>query len=400
MLEKFLKSQYWFLFLSIFFFVLPAKYIDIPFYFAVLIFLIKTIRKEIHFSHEGKMYFMAWIVWALMVGIASLFSPDRAIAFHKWPNHFLWIIMPFVVMVTSKADEKWLKRYLYGFITLASALACIMVYQGAILHIERAGQIFSYNIGICTQVVLIASVVVETIFLDKRILFKWRNLLGILWLVMIMGVIYTRTRSAWIAGGIAWSIIFLQYIFKDKRNLKFLAIVVCMLVGSVLVNPSLLARWNSPDVIRGSNIPRIHLWIAGWNMFKDHPIVGVGYDCFDKNFHGEYKWDGMTKEEASLRSAHNQFVEAISETGVIGLFGYVFFLVSLFGHSWKQYKKYDDPYSLMIFGISMTLLIVGMTGVVSGSSHVLRNYWLMMGTLVLCSKKWKEQKLLEQKSEN
>lgn len=58
---------------------------------------------------------------------------------------------------------------------------------------------------------------------------------------------------------------------------------------------------------------RFYVWKSAWNAFRAHPVVGIGPGTF------EYWWsrDGLNAE--FLRDAHNLYLEALAETGVVGL---------------------------------------------------------------------------------
>jgi O-antigen ligase len=72
---------------------------------------------------------------------------------------------------------------------------------------------------------------------------------------------------------------------------------------------------------------RMAHWQAGWHMFEDHPVAGVGTG----NFNARYP-DYFVRAEFrfSQGHAHNYYIHALAETGIIGLALYLTLILSFF----------------------------------------------------------------------
>lgn len=95
--------------------------------------------------------------------------------------------------------------------------------------------------------------------------------------------------------------------------------------------------WDEIETIRiqgtreGTGKKRTELWKAGWKIFLDHPIIGVGpgnYGIWLPEYYSYKKPWTMWK-----RSAHSIYITLLSEMGVVGTF---LFLIIL----WANYKNY------------------------------------------------------------
>ena len=75
-----------------------------------------------------------------------------------------------------------------------------------------------------------------------------------------------------------------------------------------------------------STAERLAHWIAGWHMFLDHPILGVGIG----NYPDAYSRYFITIFTTSLGQAHNYYINIAAETGSIGLIVFLFFLLAVF----------------------------------------------------------------------
>lgn len=90
-----------------------------------------------------------------------------------------------------------------------------------------------------------------------------------------------------------------------------------------------------------STAERLAHWIAGINMFADHPFTGVGIG----NYSDAYPQYYITIFVNSLGHAHNYYINIAAETGLVGLVAFLLFVLALFvagGHAYgainKQYK--------------------------------------------------------------
>lgn len=88
---------------------------------------------------------------------------------------------------------------------------------------------------------------------------------------------------------------------------------------------------DTPD---SSGNDRLYSWGAGWRMFLDYPILGVGPDNFPWNFEsyeppeGFGAHDGMTGFLHGGRKAHSLYFTLIPELGTVGTFLYAWMVLS------------------------------------------------------------------------
>ncbi|HLB12883.1 MAG TPA: O-antigen ligase family protein, partial [Dehalococcoidia bacterium] len=75
-----------------------------------------------------------------------------------------------------------------------------------------------------------------------------------------------------------------------------------------------------------SVVERMALWYSAWNIWQDHPWLGIGIGNF-KEAYPDYALPGW---ELGQEHAHNYYLNILTETGVVGLTAYLVFLGSLF----------------------------------------------------------------------
>lgn len=84
-----------------------------------------------------------------------------------------------------------------------------------------------------------------------------------------------------------------------------------------------------PEVDPRQNTRRKQIWLASWNMFKAHPLVGSGLGAY---------WIAITKyHDASgqftPQEAHNDYLELLASGGLVGAALIVCFVIRLANHS-------------------------------------------------------------------
>jgi len=140
-----------------------------------------------------------------------------------------------------------------------------------------------------------------------------------------------------------------------KTGYIWLFIIACLLVF-LLEARSVLARFNgffSDDffIIFGHG----YSWIDILKMWRNFPFLGAGLGTFG-SISGMYK---ASLSQASFTYAHNDYLQLLSETGLVGFILVALFFISYFNCVIKFWLKTNSPYIFYVTlgGISS---IIGM----------------------------------------
>jgi O-antigen ligase len=128
-------------------------------------------------------------------------------------------------------------------------------------------------------------------------------------------------------GGIYFiGVMMILYFFFNRTQLKSYFLFLILIPVAILVYSYVASTTNGLIVERyqqeGSS-GRDQLVRAGWNLFISQPLVGVGTGSFNQEIKGE----NLYGVEAG---AHNEFMRAAAEHGVLGIILYWGFFVFLF----------------------------------------------------------------------
>jgi hypothetical protein len=111
------------------------------------------------------------------------------------------------------------------------------------------------------------------------------------------------------------------------------------------------------DPYNRSNFTRLALWRAGWEMFKDHPLFGLG-DIDLAKYYLKYKRPFDKEIHGHL---HNNYFHFLATLGLFGFLALTFLFVKMFTVMGKHFKETNDvpfinSYALgAIAGLACTL---------------------------------------------
>jgi O-antigen ligase len=96
----------------------------------------------------------------------------------------------------------------------------------------------------------------------------------------------------------------------------------------------LLGSLNTEDPTTG----RAHFWAVTIDIIKTHPILGVGLGAFSVVYTGYDSRNGLFR----LEQAHNDYLQVLSDGGIVGAALGLFFVVSLFRMGFTRRESHDD----------------------------------------------------------
>ncbi|MCJ7502622.1 MAG: O-antigen ligase family protein, partial [Acidobacteriia bacterium] len=179
----------------------------------------------------------------------------------------------------------------------------------------------------------------------------------------------------------------IYFVFHSKHKaLSFVCFVALACVTWVGMPEQYQQRFLSParyaggDEMDASNELRIRIWKAGWRMFLDHPVLGVGAGQFSTAYGTVYS--GVA--HGPWMQPHNLLIQVGCELGLVGLviFGYFVFQIVKANRSLLQLKGKGQCKLNYEVAVACGALLAGVA-VVSVFGHTLyRPYWYLLGGLV------------------
>ncbi len=200
--------------------------------------------------------------------------------------------------------------------------------------------------------------------------------LGIIAVALLLGLYCTLTRSVWLAGtGVIAIFVLAWSSWKWRIRLAGIGITFAVLFsifGIEAINS--FKRDQNVTVEQMSESVKLRPMLAAvaWEMFKDHPINGVGFGLYHKYkapYHFTDKYNRPLQSVLKY-TQHNVFLVYLLETGFVGTLFFVGILVTTIVRScqvWKGFAGNEQRAELGQFGL--VGLAITMTYIINGLFH-------------------------------
>jgi len=190
------------------------------------------------------------------------------------------------------------------------------------------------------------AIVLFAILLSARLSMKWRLALAAGIACMALGVLWTYSRTAYIA--LLLGIVSVMLLWRGRWKM-LLPLFAAALIAPNFIPVSVIERFDSTTIEEGkrdeSTEMRFEFWSIAWNNFTEHPLVGSGYHTFH---HHEINPRNM--------DTHNFFMRELTEKGLIGIFITIGMLLSILRACWRTMR--DAPPGSLAYALGL-----GMVGV-------------------------------------
>jgi len=169
--------------------------------------------------------------------------------------------------------------------------------------------------------------------------------------ILFAGILFSYTRAAWV--GIACAVLFL-IIVRAKELLRFRSFVMVTAAAiafagigiNVGVQQSVERTATSiTDPTHDlSTLGRIDRWVAGVNMIRAHPLVGVGFATYPEHYEQYRDKRFITPISNFYGGVHNDYLQYWAEQGIFGLLTWILFLITLYWIGIKYYFRISDQF--------------------------------------------------------
>lgn len=160
------------------------------------------------------------------------------------------------------------------------------------------------------------------LFTDKKTDSRVRIFWLIAGLFLFISLYFLSSRAAYLAILIILPGYLIIKLRKKRINTitigGFLFILIC--ISSVYIYSQRVKRiFDNPSDTTSLNDDRIGIWTSAVNVIKKNPIIGVGTGDSFERLESEFRHLGFTQGFYKNLNAHNQYLEILISSGVIGL---------------------------------------------------------------------------------
>jgi len=188
---------------------------------------------------------------------------------------------------------------------------------------------------------------------------------------LVLALLFTFTRSAWVGAFVGIGILFL---LRDFRLLVLLPIVfgAMILLGPPQLTARLYSTFNLKDP---SNADRVAMMRSGFHIIKDDPLTGVGPNMIIQVY-PHYR-DPLAVNQRNPH-LHNVPLQIAAERGLPALAVWVWFIVTLLRDFFR--RRHADYPSLSNAGIAVigAMLAAGLFEYNFGDSEFLMLFLVLV----------------------
>lgn len=304
------------------------------------------------------LFITLYILTELFSRIFALF-PDEAIIGIK---RYTLILIFFANQNIIKNKESILKN-IVTIIAVFSVLSCVELYKFAVNFAENIARsnfseiridYFSYPITNGEMKMILLLAIFPIVITKNKYVIKKRFIIPLL-LPIVISLFLTQSRNVYIG---VISALIVYGLFKNRRFL--LVFILFLSVGWVLSPASLKERTKSIfDLNHPSNSSRIVMWKVGFQVFKDHPVLGTG----DNEITKVYKLYKTPESHGEGSHFHSNPIMIMVTTGTTGSIFYLLFWTALFYYAIRDLRNSVEDFDKeLLTGIIITMAAFHVSG--------------------------------------
>jgi len=232
--------------------------------------------------------------------------------------------------------------------------------------------------GICMIMLLVFCLSMRTLAKQKLIPGICRYLA---YIVGVSAVFFTFTRGIWLSLTAG----FLAIFARRKTSLFLVGLPMLALVAWLLLD--LVVPQLSGDIWekRVSNQKTINARLATYKsalmMFRDHPLLGVGFAAFGEVQERTPSYQTEYNDEPAVDTPHNHFLSLVSEMGLLGFSAALLMLAHTFRSSWRVIHLSDSAlqsdYGEAMMVITVAYLVAGLGNDFTRSIDFVNKYFFV-----------------------
>jgi len=345
------------------------------------IFYIWKHRHDLYVPSYVKKYSKTFALMFLLLLPSAVLTNNIAVGLPEFINVWLWRIPVFFVIALCIRDKKTLFTMLAVFFVDFGIDNLVAFYQHVSGMTDRGWGFGSSVLTISGLMVMLVPIFC-VILLDSA--FPSYVKASALWALGCVGfgMYGNQSRGSWLFSMIMVPIVSLPYILKRFGCVVAVLVVLGGIVWGFSTQPQYVARFESitNTTTDASNRGRFDVWTSSINMFKDHPVTGVGIGQWRTIYEASYR---LPTENQHLYHAHNNFIQLLGEVGLLGLLGVLIFYGSIIVDNFVVWVKQRDPYSLCaMIAVICYVFIFGQIEYTLDNSSGMRIMYFMLATML------------------
>lgn len=347
-------------------FAYPSPPITSVAYISLAFFSLLTVFQHgINKHKSSSLIFYASIVFILLNFITQYLIEDNLSSARLWKLQSFALVF-LAIYFGPTITEQVLKRLKIYFIV--SVVVCSLIGLIKVLLLYNAGIVSSFSyinyaveLGVLTTyfailVCLAVAFLIECLIKTNNSLNKIVVSFSLIFLLLVLSLL--SVRMAWLTILLVGTFQIIRFRLSFKKIFLLIGTVLLVLVVSFFTTQqSVLQRISETteqrdDIAISDAENRLTLWQCGWEQYQANASLffGIGHERYQEYLNECYQEKQLFHAYHQSYNVHNQYIQSLLNTGVLGFVVFVFFLVYSFVKS-LQYRVYDLSIILISFAL-------------------------------------------------
>lgn len=340
-------------------------------------------KETFSLSVETKGYIRAFAVFALSTIPSIVFSQHPGTGIYEFFNMWVWRFIVFILILGFLKRRDYLINMLTVFI-LIFGVDCLVAMGQVLIHIAPGERGWGFGSNQLTVAGLMSIVlpILLVIVMDHRFEKNLKKVSAFAAFAVCIGLLANKSRGAWLTELVTVPVAVGYYVRKNLKYAIALLLIAGVFIGYMATDRIYINRFYSITNITTdrSNADRIWAWKSAKNMIADHLVFGVGLGQFREHYTANYKYK---QETQNLVHCHNNFVHITAECGIVGLAGLLYFIGYFLYKSFRNWRRYKNPYDILIFTTVLGFLcLFGQIEYTLDNSSGMRIFWFLIALLL------------------
>ena len=278
-------------------------------------------------------------IYALVVTASPIWSPvysyDSVVMQGLFNSVILPVLLAAIALVLFRSADvvgKYCFHLAVASIVL-SVFALVQFAQGSSIIHDQARSMATFDNPNLLAVYLVLSLAVVLYAGDSGRISKKLGYLAQLCIVLAMFTTISRKGL----GTMVIAFFLYYWITQRKRNLAILTVLVLVL-GIFAAGISQFSSRFTATEIEHQFEGKAAMARAGIEMFASSPVIGLGYKGYYENFGDYFPGSGRSKYDA-----HNEYVTALANYGLIGFIPFMMVFLFPLAWGWRWLRRLSRP---------------------------------------------------------
>ncbi len=332
-------------------------------------------------NHPVTIAIIANLVWLFITVITS----EIPFVSIKFMLARLWFVVPFFFMgVIIFRKYKNIKLFLWLYAIPLGAIIIYTLSNHAMLGFDKPSSNMVmkpfYNDHTAYGAILAMFIPIFLGFsFNRQFTKRYRMIsLGIL-TVMVIGIIFSYSRAAWISvffGAVSYLLIYFRIKFKYiLSGVLVLAGLFYLFQFQLIDKLEKNKQDSSTDFMEhiqsisnissdASNLERINRWNCAIRLFNERPVFGWGpgtYQFVYAPFQRSKEKTIISTNAGDMGNAHSEYIGPLSESGVLGMLTFIAIMIAVLYTGLRVYKHAKNPQTKFMSLVIVIALITYFT---------------------------------------